>query len=108
MAETVGDVSNEQGEQVMGYAEINLNPEQFGTADGGPSHVAPGAPVRKKYTRSDRELKQHIFDAHTRSTDAGKIGMNPPEGHTFKNGMEWHDHLHATGAFEWRNEHTHE
>ena len=51
----------------MGYAEINLNPEQFNLGDGAPSHVVPGPKVRKKYERSDKELKQHIFDAHTRS-----------------------------------------
>jgi hypothetical protein len=92
----------------MGYAEINLNPEQFNLGDGAPSHIVPGPKVRKKYTRSDKELKQHIFDAHTRSNEHGKLGMNPPVGHTFKNGLEWHDHLHATGQFEHRNDHTHE
>lgn len=90
----------------MGDMQINLNPQQFNLGDGGPSHVAPGPKKHRFFSKSDRALKDHIFNHHVRSTDAGKIFPNAPEG--IKTGIEWHDALHAQEAFEWRNEHTHE
>ena len=43
----------------MGFAEANLNPQQFDTSDGGPSHVAPGPKKVKKLDKANLELKNH-------------------------------------------------
>jgi hypothetical protein len=89
----------------MADIEMNLNPQQFGSADGGPSHVSPGPRVVPPMTKADKKLKQHIFDAHIKSNDYGKI-FSVPEGVT--DAMKWHDDMHANGEFEWRREHKHE
>jgi hypothetical protein len=89
----------------MGYIEVNLNANQFGTADGGPAHVEPGPKKIAKLTRADRKLRDHIFEAHTRSTEHGKV-FTVPQGTT--DALKWHDDLHANGHFEWRREHDHE
>jgi hypothetical protein len=82
-----------------------LNPQQFN--DGGPEHIRRGPSAHPVFEKSDRALRDHIFDYHTRSTEHGKMEMQPPEGHTFKNGKEWHDWLHENNQFEWRNQHMH-
>ena len=89
----------------MGYVEFNLNPKQFGTEDGGPSHVEPGPQKLPKITKADRKLKDHIFNAHIRSSEHGKI-FSVPKGVT--DAMKWHDDMHANEQFEWRREHDHE
>lgn len=82
-----------------------LNPKQFN--DGVPANVVAGPASHPVFEKSDRALRDHIFDHHTRSGENGKIGMQPPEGHNFKNGKEWHDWLHENNQFEWRNQHMH-
>jgi len=89
----------------MGFAEANLNPQQFDTSDGGPSHIAPGPKKVKKLDKANLELKNHIFNAHIRSNENGKV-WSVPEGVT--DAKKWHQDMHDNEQFEWRRDHTHE